>query len=404
VKRPTKKSRAQQRGEDECILVLQGGGALGAYQAGVFEALAATNHSPEWVAGISIGAINAALIAGNPPGRRIERLREFWQGVSSFPFAPSLPPLVDCVDGARDALNETSATIAMLFGVAGFFSPRVPPAPFQPAGTPAAISYYDTAPLRESLERLVDFDLLNSGAVRLSVGAVSVTRGNFCYFDTSEQRLDVRHVMASGALPPGFPPIEIDGEFYWDGGLVSNTPLQYVLDEPGRRPRLVFQVDLFAARGDMPATLAEASEREKDIRYSSRTRLNTTDELRRQATVQAAQRLLARLPPRLRDDPDARLLAAIPCEAAVDVVHLIYRSKHYESQSKDYEFSRASMLEHWAAGRADTQTTLEDPRWLGRDRRDTGVHVYDLASASPKSTKTITPTTGLRARTAAATS
>lgn len=404
MKRPTKKSRAQQRGEDECILVLQGGGALGAYQAGVFEALAATNHSPEWVAGISIGAINAALIAGNPPGRRIERLHEFWQGVSSFPFAPSLPPLVDCVDGARDALNETSATIAMLFGVAGFFSPRVPPAPFQPAGTPAAISYYDTAPLRESLERLVDFDLLNSGAVRLSVGAVSVTRGNFCYFDTSEQRLDVRHVMASGALPPGFPPIEIDGEFYWDGGLVSNTPLQYVLDEPGRRPRLVFQVDLFAARGDMPATLAEASEREKDIRYSSRTRLNTTDELRRQATVQAAQRLLARLPPRLRDDPDARLLAAIPCEAAVDVVHLIYRSKHYESQSKDYEFSRASMLEHWAAGRADTQTTLEDPRWLGRDRRDTGVHVYDLASASPKSTKTITPTTGLRARTAAATS
>jgi NTE family protein len=399
-----KKARAQRRGGDECILVLQGGGALGSYQAGVFEALAAMNQTPDWIAGISIGAINAALIAGNPPERRVERLREFWQGVSSFPFAPSLPPLLDRVDGARDALNETSATIAMLFGVAGFFSPRVPAAPFQPPGTPAAISYYDTAPLRESLERLVDFDLLNSGAVRLSVGAVSVTRGNFCYFDTSKQRLDARHVMASGALPPGFPPIEIDGEFYWDGGLVSNTPLQYVLDEPGPRPRLVFQVDLFAARGEMPATLAEASEREKDIRYSSRTRLNTTEELRRQATVQAAQRLLARLPARLRADPDARLLAAIPCEAAVDVVHLIYRSKHYESQSKDYEFSRASMLEHWAAGFSDTQTTLEDPRWLGRDRRDTGVHVFDLASASPKSTKTITPTTGLRGRTAEPTS
>jgi len=393
-----KKPRAGRRVGDECILVLQGGGALGAYQAGVFEALAAMNQTPEWVAGISIGAINAALIAGNPPERRVERLREFWQGVSSFPFSPSLPALADGVDGARDAVNETSATIAMLFGVAGFFSPRVPAAPFQPAGTPAAISYYDTAPLRETLERLVDFDLLNSGAVRLSVGAVSVTRGNFCYFDTSEQRLDARHVMASGALPPGFPPIEIDGEYYWDGGLVSNTPLQYVLDEPGRRPRLVFQVDLFAARGDMPANLAEAGEREKDIRYSSRTRLNTTYELRRQATVQAAQRLLARLPARLRDDPDARLLAAIPCEAAVDVVHLIYRSKHYESQSKDYEFSRASMLEHWAAGLADTQATLEDPRWLGRDRRDAGVHVYDLASASPRSTKTITPTTGLRGR------
>ena len=362
-----KKARAGRRAGDECILVLQGGGALGAYQAGVFEALAAMDYTPDWVAGISIGAINAALIAGNPPERRVERLREFWQGVSSFPFAPSLPPLADGVDCTRDAFNETSATIAMLFGVAGFFSPRVPAAPFQPPGTPAAISYYDTAPLRESLERLIDFDLLNSGAVRLSVGAVSVTRGNFCYFDTSEQRLDVRHVMASGALPPGFPPVEIDGEYYWDGGLVSNTPLQYVLDEPGRRPRLVFQVDLFAARGEMPANLAEASEREKDIRYSSRTRLNTTFELRRQATVQAAQRLLARLPARLRDDPDARLLAAIPCETAVDVVHLIYRSKHYESQSKDYEFSRASMLEHWAAGLADTQATLEDPRWVERD-------------------------------------
>jgi NTE family protein len=284
----------------------------------------------------------------------------------------------------------------MLFGVAGFFSPRVPAAPFQPPGTPAAISYYDTTPLRESLERLVDFDLLNSGEVRLSVGAVSVTSGNFRYFDSAQMRLDARHVMASGALPPGFPPIEIDGEHYWDGGIVSNTPLQYVLDEPGGRPRLVFQVDLFAARGEMPATLAEASEREKDIRYSSRTRLNTTYELRRQATLQAARRLVARLPANLRDDPDAKALAALPSETCVDVVHLIYRSKHYESQSKDYEFSRASMLEHWAAGLADTQATFADPRWLGRDRSGEGVHVFDFAAASPQASTTITPTTGFK--------
>ena len=398
-----KKAPARRAG-DECILVLQGGGALGAYQAGVFEALAAMNYTPDWVAGISIGAINAALIAGNPPERRVERLREFWQGVSSFPFAPSLPPLADGVDGARDAVNETSATIAMLFGVAGFFSPRVPAAAVpaaRNAGGDQLLRHRAAARVARAPGRLRPAQL---GCGPLSVGAVSVTRGNFCYFDTAEQRLDARHVMASGALPPGFPPIEIDGEYYWDGGLVSNTPLQYVLDEPGSRPRLVFQVDLFAARGEMPANLAEASEREKDIRYSSRTRLNTTYELRRQATVQAAQRLLARLPARLRDDPDAKLLAAIPCEAAVDVVHLIYRSKHYESHSKDYEFSRASMLEHWAAGLADTQATLEDPRWLGRDRRDTGVHVFDLASASPRSTKTITPTTGLRGRSSAPTS
>src|SRR5664279_6111028 len=365
----TPKAAARPRGTgartpEECILVLQGGGALGAYQAGVFETLAAMRQTPDWVAGISIGAINAALIAGNVPERRVERLREFWESVSSFPFAPPpLPAEMHRLDGARDAVNETNATIAMLFGVSGFFSPRVPAAPFQTPGTPAAISYYDTEPLKKTLERLVDFDLLNSGRVRLSVGAVDVTSGNFKYFDTDDRRhpLDARHIMASGALPPGFPPIEIDGAFYWDGGIVSNTPLQYVLDQPGRRRRLVFQVDLFAARGEMPATLAEANEREKDIRFSSRTRLNTSFELRRQATLQAAKRLVAKLPANLRDDPDARALAALPAEAAVSVVHLIYRSKHYESQSKDYEFSRASMLEHWSAGMADTQGTLDDP-------------------------------------------
>ena len=261
--------------------------------------------------------------------------------------------------------------------------PRVPAAPFQPAGTPAAISYYDTAPLRQSLERLVDFDLLNSGAVRFSVGAVSVTSGNFRYFDSAEMPIDVRHIMASGALPPGFPPIEIDGEFYWDGGLVSNTPLQHVLDQPGGGRRLVFQVDLFPARGEMPATIADVSEREKDIRYSSRTRLNTTVELKRQATMQAARRLVARLPASLRDDPDAKALMRVQVDAAVSVVHLIYRSKHYESQSKDYEFSRASMLEHWAAGIADTTQTLTDPRWLQRKPIASGVEVFDLTGERP---------------------
>ena len=378
---------------EDCILVLQGGGALGAYQAGVYECLAAMRHTPEWIAGISIGAINAALIAGNRPEDRVKRLRQFWEMVSSFPFGAPVYGAPTNESGGRDIVNETNATIAMLFGVSGFFAPRVPAAPFQPPGTPAAISYYDTEPLRRTLEELVDFDLLNSGAVRLSVGAVNIKSGNFVYFDSRHRRIDARHIMASGALPPGFPPIEIEGEFFWDGGLVSNTPLQYVLDQPSQRPRLVFQVDLFAARGEMPANLAEASEREKDIRYSSRTRLTTTYELRRQATLQAARRLVDKLPPSLRNDPDAQALAALPVEAAVAVAHLIYRSKHYESQSKDYEFSRASMLEHWAAGMTDTQTTLEDPRWLARERHDQGVHVFDMTSPSKGATKTITPST-----------
>jgi len=395
---PARKSSSGATAVEECILVLQGGGALGAYQAGVFETLAAMRQTPHWFAGISIGAINAALMAGNVPERRVERLREFWEGVSSFPFAPPpLPAELHAVNGARDAVNETNATIAMLFGVSGFFSPRVPAAPFQPPGTLAAISYYDTEPLKRTLERLIDFDLLNSGKVRLSVGAVNVRQGNFKYFDTAHPgHIDARHIMASGALPPGFPPIEIDGEYYWDGGLVSNTPLQYVLDQAGRgKPRLVFQVDLFAARGEMPSNLGEASEREKDIRYSSRTRLNTTFELRRQATLQAAKRLVARLPASLRDDPDARALAALPAEAAVTVVHLIYRSKHYESQSKDYEFSRASMLEHWSAGMADTQASLGDPRWRRRELPSHGVHVFDFTSKQ-KGEKAVTPTSTSR--------
>ena len=355
---------------EETVLVLQGGGALGAYQAGVFESLSTAYCEPAWVAGISIGAINAALIAGNPAEQRLQR---FWDLVSSALPAPALvaAPL-------RAPWNEAQALQVMLCGVPGFFTPRIPPAPLQPRGTLEAISYYDTRPLQATLERLVDFDRINSGATRLSVGAVNVRTGNFAYFDSAHQRIDARHIMASGALPPGFAPVEIDGEFYWDGGLVSNTPLQYVLDQPGHQHRVVFQVDLFAARGDLPATLADVTEREKDIRFSSRTRMNTTVELDRQVIAQAAQRLLAKLPPELRDDPDARALARLRADRAVDVVHLIYRSKHYESQAKDYEFSRLSMQEHWEAGRADMATTLADPRWTQRAHQETGVHVYDL--------------------------
>jgi NTE family protein len=373
---------------EECVLVLQGGGALGAYQAGVFEALSGAYREPTWVAGISIGAINAALIAGNPPESRVARLREFWGGVSSAlpATSPTLaaPAFGHALSPAREALNEASATHALLWGVPGFFKPRFPPAPLQPPGTLPALSYYDTAPLKSTLERLVDFDRINRGPMRLSVGAVNVRTGNFVYFDTANARrpIDARHIMASGALPPGFAPVEIDGQFYWDGGLVSNTPLQHVLDQPGhpeRQRRVIFQVDLFSARGQLPENLDEVSERAKDIRFSSRTRINTSMELDREVIAQAAARLLSKLPPALRDDPDALALAGLRhCQHAVDVVHLIYRSKHFERQSKDYEFSRQSMLEHWRAGQADMIRSLRDPRWIGRLHADTGVRAFDL--------------------------
>jgi NTE family protein len=378
---------ALEQADEECVLVLQGGGALGAYQAGAYEALMARRCEPEWLAGISIGAVNGALIAGSPPERRIERLRRFWETVTSGP-----QPLAIASEGPlRSQANAASAWTALLFGAPGMFRPRLPPAPLQRAGTPEAISWYDSSPLRQTLEDLVDFDRLNGGAIRLSVGAVNVRTGNFAYFDSARQVLDVRHIMASSALPPGFPPVEIDGEYYWDGGLVSNTPLQYVLDQPtGQRRRIVFQVDLFPAGGELPADLDAAAGREKDIRFSSRTRLNTDQELQWQAVAQAAHRLLAKLPPELAQDPDALKLAGLRAQRqGVDVVHLIYRTAAHEGQGRDFEFSRRSMLEHWTAGSADVRQTLSDPRWTSRDRSAEGVRVFDLAALGPGRAETV---------------
>ena len=374
-------------GSADRALVLQGGGALGAYQAGVYEALAEASTTIGWVAGVSIGAINAALIVGNAPEHRVARLREFWNQVSSG-WGQQTPPGPFC---DRTVLNQWSAATAVLFGIPGFFQPRCEPALALLGGNAPTTSYYDTSPLKHTLERLIDFDRINHGDARLSVGAVNVRTGNSVYFDSQQQPLRAEHIMASGALPPGFAPVEIDGEHYWDGGLVSNTPLQYVLDQPlqpGKHGRVVFQVDLFHAHGPLPATLGEVTEREKDIRFSSRTRLGTTMELDRQVIAQAAQRLLDKLPAALRDDPDALALAGLRGEGAknagVDVVHLIYRSKHYESQSKDYEFSRLSMHEHWDAGRADMAHTLHDKRWTGRSHSSHGVRVFDLTTDEPK--------------------
>ncbi len=374
--------RADARCEQaQCVLVLQGGGALGAYQGGVYQVLASVHRDPDWVAGVSIGAINAALIAGNPPERRLQRLRAFWEQVSS-PMPAGLEAVLS--GHLRGAFNGVSAMRGVLFGVPGFFMPRVPGAAWHRRGTPGAISHYDTGPLTRTLERLVDFDRINDGPTRLSVGAVNVRTGNFEYFDSTTHRIDARHVMASGALPPGFPPVEIDGESYWDGGLVSNTPLQYVLDQSTTQRRIVFQVDLFSALGAIPGTLDEVFAREKDIRFSSLTRLNTDRAVERQRLAAAARRVLDKLPPQLRDDPDVRALhSGLRHHAGpMDIVHLIYRSKHYETQSKDYEFSRRSMVEHWNAGVADMTRTLADPRWAQREPDAEGVRVFDIPAAT----------------------
>lgn len=370
--------------EELCTLVLQGGGALGAYQAGVYEAMDARGLRPDWVAGVSIGAINAAIIAGNPPERRVTRLREFWNGVSSQLQFIDIPENLGME--AREMLNESRAATAVVLGVPGFFTPRVPPAPFQRPGTRAALSYYDTTPLQATLERLIDFDLINTTdtrhQVRLSVGAVNVTTGNTCYFDSTDPNrrgpIEPRHIMASSALPPGFPPVEVDGEYYWDGGLVSNTPLQYVIDQPRTHDMLVLQVDLFSTRGRLPHNLNEVAERAKDIRFASRTRLNTELVAAKQKVSAAAHRLAAKLPPELAADPDLAELLVTGSPAAVTILHLIHRKERYETQSKDYEFSRQTMLEHWAAGQTDVHTSLTSPRWVARRRATPGITVLDL--------------------------
>jgi NTE family protein len=363
----------------EHVLVLQGGGALGSYQAGAYQALCHHDFEPDWIAGISIGAINAAIIAGNPREKRVERLKEFWEMVSApVPWNP-----VTKSDRGRSLFNETSAALIATFGVPGFFRPRVPPAPLWPQGTPQSKSYYDTAPLRATLERLVDFDRINDLKTRLSIGAVSVTSGNFKYFDNFEmkklgKKIGPEHIMASGALPPGFPSVEIEGEHFWDGGIATNTPLDYVLDSENSRDLLIFQIDLFSARGPLPVTLLDAAEREKDIRFSSRTRMNTDKNRQIHNARRALRDLIGKLPDYLKNDPSVELLREAAKENTVTVVHLIYRSKNYESSSKDYDFSHVGMVEHWSAGARDVHLSMRHEDWLERPQSDETMMTYDL--------------------------
>jgi len=361
------------------VLVLQGGGALGSYQAGAYQALCHHDFEPDWIAGISIGAVNAAIIAGNPREKRVERLKEFWNMVSApVPWTP-----VTKSDRGRSLFNETSAALIATFGVPGFFRPRIPPAPLWPQGTPQAQSYYDTAPLRATLERLVDFDRINDLKTRISVGAVGVTTGNFRYFDNFEfrkqgKKIGPEHIMASGALPPGFPSVEIEGEHYWDGGIASNTPLDYVLDAEVNNDLLIFQVDLFSARGPLPVSLLDAAEREKDIRFSSRTRMNTDKNKQVHNARMALRELIVKLPDYLKNDPSVEILRNAAKENTVTVMHLIYRSKNYETSSKDYDFSHVAMVEHWSAGERDVHVSMRHEDWLERPQSGETMITYDL--------------------------
>lgn len=368
------------RDYDRIALVLQGGGALGAYQCGVIEALEACGIRPNWVAGISIGAINSALVAGNPPGKRADALRAFWETITQ----PSLLPLLPWDHGAAlpwipepllPGVAALQGVRAMVEGQRGFYFPRWP----LPMNGPAHASYYDTTPLRATLERLVDFDRLNSGETRISVSAVNVRSGNQVVFDSATMRLGPEHIMASGALPPGFPAVEIDGEFYWDGGLVSNTPLADVLGGHPSHNTLVFQVDLWSASGRLPQNLLDVSERQKDIQFSSRTRAITTTLRRAQEQRRILRDLLARIPETARGkDTLCKRVQAMAADKRYNVIHLIYRDKPFDGEGKDYVFGRAEMRAHWRSGLDDMRRTLDHPDWFALPGEETGFVTHDV--------------------------
>ena len=359
---------------DRIALVLQGGGALGAYQAGVYQAMHEVELEPDWVSGVSIGAVNSAIIAGNPPRRRLERLREFWERITDRKIWNYTPD----GDVFRKARNAHSSLLTILQGQPGFFSPRKSGPWMSVAGAADATSYYDSSPLRETLLDLVDFDLINQQETRFSVGAVNVLNGNFIYFDNSVEDIEPEHIMASGALPPALPMTKIGTDYYWDGGIVSNTPLQHLLDQDDNLNALVFQVDLFSARGTLPRDIQDVMARQKDIIYSSRTRY-TTDVFRRMYNLKTKlYQALLKLPEDRLSDEERRMKSELMHLPEIAILHLIYQQKAYESHAKDYEFSGTSMREHWQSGYEDTKRTLRRHDWLEIPPEGGGIVVHDV--------------------------
>ena len=362
---------------DRChriALVLQGGGALGAYQAGVYQAMHEAGIEPDWVSGVSIGAINSAIIAGNPLERRLERLREFWEQITQRKIWAYTPD----GDIFRKARNAASAMATTLLGQPGFFEPRLPGPMLAAAGAQDATSYYDTAPLRETLLRLVDFDIINDKSIRFSVGAVNVLTGNFAYFDNATDTIQPEHIMASGALPPAFPMVRVGSNYFWDGGIVSNTPLQHLLEQEDNKNGLVFQVDLFSARGALPRDMQDVMARHKDIMYSSRTRYNTDVFRRIHDLKQEVFEALSRVADDKLSDVDKLRLKELSDQPEMTILQLIYQQKTYEGDAKDHEFSGTSMREHWQSGLEDTRRSLKRKDWLEIPPDGAGVVVHDV--------------------------
>lgn len=359
---------------DRVALIFQGGGALGAYQAGVYEALHEEGIEPDWITGVSIGGINAALIAGNTRENRLPRLQEFWERITSRKIWTHTPD----GDIYRQMRNAQSSFMTLMQGQPGFFKPYPMNAWMSPVGAQTATSHYDSAPLRETLLELVDFSLINERKDRFSVGAVNVITGNFVYFDNRDEEIGPEHVMASGALPPALPMVKIGTDYFWDGGIVSNTPLQHLLEQEDGLNTLVFQVDLFSARGTLPRAMPDVLARHKDIMYSSRTRHNTDVYRKLQKWKMRTHQALTRIPEDLLSENERKWRDELADLPEITILHLIYQQKAYEGHAKDYEFSGTSMREHWESGYEDTMRTLKQRNWLELPPQGGGILVHDV--------------------------
>jgi NTE family protein len=347
-------------GTKRVALVLQGGGALGTYQAGVFQALDEHGFTPDWVGGTSIGAINGAIIAGNPRGQRVASLKRFWNGVQQDdPIDMRGLP-----DSVRQSYSYFAAMMSVIAGRPNLFAPHAfLPFAVGDEGSAETASFYDTAPLRESLLHSIDLDYLNNGSIRFSVGAVHVTTARLRYFDNSLQRLGIEHILASSALPPAFPPVRIDGELYWDGGIYSNTPLDVVLDDHPRVNTLCFMVDLWSAFGEEPHSISQTLDRQKDIMYASRSDRNIETYQAMHNLRRVIRELYRHLPELKRKQPNFRKLAEWGCHTTMDIVHLGNRDRDWELASKDVDFSRTALEERWQLGYADAARVLERAAW-----------------------------------------
>jgi len=373
------------RRASQTVLVLQGGGALGAYQGGVFEALTECGVTLDWVVGTSIGAINSAIIAGNPAERRLEKLQEFWQLVGRpDAFAGFLPSPLTAWFAPWAKLGNFMETLT--HGIPGFFEPRQGASLSIEQEVPTQnASFYDTEPLHSTLERLVDFDYLNAGHVRCTVCAVEVSTGQLVVFDSAKERLTPKHIMASGALPPGFPVVVIDGKAYWDGGIYSNTPVDVVMDDAERRETLCFMVDLWDPTEAEPCSISAAMARQKDIQYASRTREHLEDHRTMQNMRRAIELLSARLQEKDRSNPAFKRLTGLGCRSTINIVRLIMKALPTDDHNKDIDFAKSRLAARWQAGSRDAQRALHHKSWLAPLPEHIGMMIHELPQEDSES-------------------